>query len=400
MGRKHIAVVTPLATGHVYPVLRLCSELVGRGHRVTYPTDERFAGKVRETGAEAIKFKVPEVRYAEKITPSSDASQYWRWFVSIHSPMVIATAAAMVAEVGEFYAANPPDLILYEWFSFAGRILAKHHGCRAIQVCSHFAHHDALMRLDGISATPEPMLTFGHMLDSLMTTYGFSGKGHLWHVEKMNIFLLPRDFQYDADSFDERFIFAGATFGSDLGIPVWKSTADNGSPLLLISENTASRDGSFLDMCVEAFGESRYHVVFSKGMNSPEPCRRVPANFEINREAFNRDILPFANVMLCQGGMGTTLESLYHGVPVVAIPPNPFNSEVAYRVAELGLGIHIQERGMTPSVLRQAVDAASLDEELRRRSKLMQSTLRTERGAETAANAIDKVLSHTEGRVE
>lgn len=82
--------------------LGLCSALVNRGHRVTYPTDERFAAKVREAGATAIEFKEPEVRYAEKIVQFSTSDDY-RPFVSVFGPMLIATAAAMVAELEGVY---------------------------------------------------------------------------------------------------------------------------------------------------------------------------------------------------------------------------------------------------------------------------------------------------------
>jgi UDP:flavonoid glycosyltransferase YjiC (YdhE family) len=118
----------------------------------------------------------------------------------------------------------------------------------------------------------------------------------------------------------------------------------------------------------------------------------LPHNFEVNRDMSNREILPFADVAMCQGGMGTTLECLYHGVPVVAVPPMPFNSEVAFRMTELGLGLHAPERSMTPLVLKNAVDAASMDEALRRRVRRMQDNLKSNRGAELAANAIEEFL--------
>jgi len=396
MEGKHIAVFTPLAAGHVYPALGVCSELVSRGHRVTYPTDERFVPRIRAAGAEPVEFKVPEIRHAEKVVryPSPGDSRYWRAFTSIYCPMLMTTAAATVAEVEGFYATNPPDVILYEWFSFGGRILARQLSCPAIQMCAHFAHRDSLMRVNGVGTNPEPMLAFARMLDSFMSTYGFEERGHLWHVEAMNIFLIPREFQYDADSFDDRFTFVGATHNRKPRAAVWKNRAARGKPLLLISENTASCDDRFVRVCIEAFADSQYHVVFSKGLNSPEvPAAQVPGNFEINREAFNCDILPFASVMVCQGGMGTSLEALYHGVPVVAVPSEPFNSEVAYRVAELGLGLNVPERGMTARALGEAVDTAAFDEALRTRVRRMQDSLRNNPGAEAAADAIEAFLA-------
>jgi MGT family glycosyltransferase len=395
MKKRHIAVFTPLVGGHVYPALGLCAELASRGHRVTVPTNERFAARVREAGATAIEFKVPEIRYAEKIIQDQPADDpgCWRAFTAVICPMFITTAAVAVAELEGFYAANPPDLILYDWFAFAGRILARQLGCPATQVHAHFAHRDSLMRIDGVHTTPEPMLAFAAMVDSFLSTYGFEGRGHLWHFEKLNVVFVPREFQYGHDSFDSRFKFVGATHNRKPRAGAWKNRAEKGKPLLLISESTSSGDGKFLRLCIEAFADSQYHVVVSKGLNSPEvSSASLPRNFEINREAFNCEILPFTDVMLCEAGMGTTLESLYHGVPVVAAPPNAFNSEVAYRTAELGLGLHVRQQDLASGTLRQAVDTASSDEALLRRVKRMQSELASSPGAEGAANSIEEYL--------
>jgi MGT family glycosyltransferase len=395
MEKLHVAVFTPFVGGHVYPALGLCSELVRRGHRVTYPSNEGFAGRIREAGALPVEFETPVVAHAEEKMrqATSDDSSYWREFTSVTGPTTIATAAAAVAELKEFYATNPPDVILYDWFAFAGRILARQLGCPAIQVHSHFAHHDSLMRIDGVCTTPEPMVEFSRSLDSFMSTYGFEDRDHLWHYEKLNIFLVPREFQYDVESFDRRFKFVGATHNRKPRPGLWKNRASVGQPLLLISEPTSSTDGSFLRLCMEAFAESKHHVVFSKALNSPEvSSASLPRNFEINRAAFNCEILPFTNVMLCQGGMGTTLESLYHGVPVVSLPPNPFNAEVAYRLAELGLGIHVRQERQTLDKLREAVDVACSDAALLGRVKRMHSDLASSPGAEGAADCIEEYL--------
>lgn len=395
MEPRHIAIFTPPIGGHVYPAVGLCSELISRGHRVTYPINEGFAASVRKSGATAIEFKVPEFRSADKPRQelAPEDSEDWGAFTSTIAPWLIATAAATLTQVRGFYTTNPPDLILYDWFAFAGRILAKQLERPAAQVHGHFAHTDSLMRIDGICTTPQPMLAFAEAVDSFMSTYGFEGRRHLWHFEKLNIFFVPREFQYDSDSFDCRFKFVGATHNRKHRVGVWKNRSVKGQPLLLISEPTSSMDGRFLTLCIQAFADSKYYVVFSKAANTPEVSASLPRNFEINRHAFNFEILPFANLTLCQGGMGTTLESLYHGVPVIAVPPNPFNSEVSYRMAELGLGLHIRQLGMTPQTVRAAVDAAFSDEALLRRVKRMQPDLARSPGAQGAADSIEGFLA-------
>jgi MGT family glycosyltransferase len=395
MEKRHIAVITPLVAGHVYPALAVCSELLKRGHRITYPTDGRLAATIRKAGAEAIEFTLPELRNVEDVVRDewSDDARHWRAFTAVGAPMLLTTAAVTVAALEEFYATNPPDLILYDWFAFAGRILARQLGCPAVQVCAHFAHQDSLVRIDGVHTTPQPMRAFAHLLDSFMSTYGFSGTDHLWHVEELNIFFVPERFQPDAASFDDRFKFVGATHNRKPRPGAWKNRSEKGEALLLISENTGSNDDTFLRLCIEAFAESQYRVVFSKGLRSPEVSSALaPSNFEINREAFNCEILPFAKVMLCQGGLGTVLESLYHGVPVVAVPPSIWNAEVAYRLGELGLGVNVPARRVTARALRQAVDTAFFDEALRGRVRRMRDDLRINPGAEAAANAIEESL--------
>lgn len=396
MESKHIAVITHMAAGHVYPSLDVCSALIRRGHRVTFPTNAQFAARVREIGAEALELEFPWIKYPDQVRPyhSFEDSKFWRVFASMSAPQYLMTSIAMVAALEGFYAANPPDVILYESYTFGGRILAKQLGRPAIRMSTHFANHDSIVRTDGVCTTPEPMLDFLGLLDTAMSTFGFEGEGQLWHVEGLNIYLIPRSFQYDGDSFDSRFKFVGATFSQRSNSVARKIRVDKGRTVLVISEASTSRDDGFLKLCIEALAESQYHVMFLKGSNSPEVSSTLlPRNFEIYRGAFNREFLPFAGVMLCQGGMGTTLESLYYGVPLVTMPAMPFNSEVAYRVAELGLGVHAPARGINPGVLRKAVDSAATDEALLGRVRQMQNDLRNNSGAESAADIVEEFLA-------
>ena len=74
MKPPHIAIFTHMAAGHVYPAVALCSELVGRGHHVTYPANKRFSSRIREAGATALDhepLQIPAMRNAELTTEHS-----------------------------------------------------------------------------------------------------------------------------------------------------------------------------------------------------------------------------------------------------------------------------------------------------------------------------------------
>jgi len=396
MKPKHIAIFTHMAAGHVYTFLDVCSELKRRGHRVTFPANKLFAVKINAAGIEAIKIQMPEIRLPRYLLQyeTGDDSSYWQRLGCIGCPSSIINTLSIVRELEEFYETNPPDGILYDWFSFAGPIFAKLLRCPAIQIGTHFAHHNSMARLDGAYVTPQPILDFAPIIDNFMSAMGVEGSGQIWHAEPINIFLIPREFQHDVDSYDDRFKFVGVTFNSRQNKALRKNRTNDGKPLLLISEASTSEDDRFMRLCVEAFGNSRYQVVFLGGVNNTEVSSVVlPNNFEFHREVSNRDILPLADVAVCQAGMGTTLECLYHGVPVVAVPPIPFNSEVAFRISELGLGVHVSERGMTPLALKSAVDTASMDQAIRGRVRRMRDTLRSNRGAELASDIIEQFFS-------
>jgi len=395
MKPRHIAVFTHMAAGHVLTSIDVCAELIRRGHRVTFPANDFFSAKLRGAGVEALELEFPKFSYPTKLlqhTPGDD-SFFWRYFGSVDGPMCLMNALSVVGELGEFYEANPPDVILHEWFNFAGRILAKHLRRPAVQLSTHFAHHKSMVRLNGMYTTPRPVLEFSPMLDNFMSMFGFQGTGHIWHAEPLNIFLLPRDFQYDVDSFDSRFKFVGVAFSGRSNATPLRKNSDDGRPIVLISEGSGSTGDRFLKLCIEAFADSPYHVVFLTGVSNEEGSSVVlPRHFEIRRDTSNREILPFADVAVSQGGMQTTLECLYHGVPVVAVPSMPFNSEVAFRLTELGVGGHVPGRGMTPLALRMAVDTASMDDAIRSRVSRMQDHLKRNRGAELASDAIEEFL--------
>lgn len=393
MKSRHIAIFTILSAGHVYPALGLCSELVSRGYRVTYPTSERFADKIRQTGAEPVVFNLPELKNAEKIRryPSSHDPRFWRLFATIFCPAFLTSAAGTLAEVEGFYRENAPDLVLYEWFAFAGRILAKRQNIPAAQLWAHFAHQGHLIREEGVCHNPKPMLGFAHLVDSFMSAHGIDETDSLWHTEKLNIYFVPREFQFNGDSFDERSCFVGPC----LNRPPRGSWHNNsrGKPILLISESAATPDARFLKICIDAFAGSGYHVVFSVGGSSaPSSTTPLPENFEINRDAYNIEIFPHAALTICQGGMGTTLESLYFGVPVLAVPVMPYHTEVAYRLAELGLGTHLPERDVSVAAMIENVGRILADKSLLKRVKAMQQALRNSGGAAMAANHIERFL--------
>jgi MGT family glycosyltransferase len=91
--------------------------------------------------------------------------------------------------------------------------------------------------------------------------------------------------------------------------------------------------------------------------------------------------------------MGSTMEALYYGVPLVCVPQMLEQEANANRVAELGLGVRLDPHGLTPEDLRAAVDAVRTDPATRAALDMMRGAIRRAGGAVAAADAIEAHLA-------
>jgi MGT family glycosyltransferase len=245
-------------------------------------------------------------------------------------------------------------------------------------------------RKDGVYWTPEPVLEFSKLLDSFMA-YGFEEKGNFWHTEKLNLYFIPKAFQHNGELFDERFCFVGSCLNRPFR-RTWKNRS-KGRPIIIVSDVSGSSDASYFKSVVDALSGSEYHVILSLGeIMSENSLGSLPENFEINRGAYHLEMLPYASLTICAGGLGTTMESIYHGVPVVALPPSPFQKEVAYRIAELGVGIHLPRHQVSIDMIRGAVITALRDDSLLENVRNMQRIVRTSGGEQMAVESIENYL--------
>jgi MGT family glycosyltransferase len=395
MKPRHIAVFTHLGNAHVYPVLGLCSELVGRGHRVTFATNARYAPEVKKTGAEPVIFRDAKLENVDSfLNPSPFYDQnFWTIYGSIIGPLHLIIAASALPQIEGFYRDNPPDLILDDRLFHLGRMLAARLECPAIQVNPHFAPYGkTFVRENGIFTNPAPMLAFSDVLDSFLHAYGIKESDNLWHVSDLNICFIPREFQAHGESFDERFCFVGPCLNRPTRTE-WRNNS-SGRPIVLISGSQVDSSLFYLRAMIDAFSGSDYFVVLSPGADIPDDAfGPLPDNFEINRHAYNFQILPHAALAVSQGGTGTVMESLYHGVPILVVPRMPVHAETGYRVAELRLGGYLPENIMSLDTIRESVAQILGDAGLASRIARMQQIVKNSGGAELAANRIEQFIT-------
>jgi MGT family glycosyltransferase len=402
MERRHLAVFTLMGNGHLYPLLPLCAEMTRRGYRVTCPTNERFARTVHGADLEAVMFADTPIDEALQIenarrlrAPVDDFSRLettpleWAYLRKSNNDLL--------TQIDAFYAANVPDVILYNRYSIAGRIIAHRLQRPAIQLSPHFAYPGRYRFWDrGVPTNPAEIIAYAARLDALLSDHDIDGVDHLWHLESLNIHFLPEQFQYSNVSFDERFLFAGNRLEHRFH-PVWRKPSGN-QPIVLISgysglPQTHTPDLEYFRTFIDALANCACHCVLSIGNELPaQSLGPLPANFEINRRASHLEILPHAAVFACHAGMGSSLEALYNGVPVLAVPATPYTHEVAYRIAELGVGTLLPRNELSLEAVRTSIARMLADRELMQRTRDLQQLFGRSAGATTAADSIELFL--------
>jgi len=165
-------------------------------------------------------------------------------------------------------------------------------------------------------------------------------------------------------------------------------------PVLLVALGTAFNERpEFYRTCLEAF-DGHGPVAMAVGERVRiDDLGPVPGNVDVRPWFPQPAVLRHARAFVSHAGMGSTMEALYYGVPLVCVPQMLEQGVNAARVAELGLGVRLDPGGLTPEDLRAAVDAVTTDPATRAALDRMREAIRRAGGAVAAADAIETHLA-------
>jgi len=407
MKRRHIALFTLMGNGHINPMLPLCSELTSRGHRVTCPTINRYSKVFSNAGGEVVPYVETPVDWALRAENEakskislSDSSRLdtteleWAHFVT--------SSTDFLSQVCPYYENDEPDFVLYNRYCVPARVIAHRVTVPAAQLSPHFAYHgNTRYWSNGIGMNPPSLITYAEKLDAFLARLGLYDSGNLWHVEELNIHFIPREFQYQSELFDKRFLFAAGLRAREPRLA--KRSRDDKRPTILVSgysglPETQYSNDLYFRMFVDALADTEYRCILSIGdRTSAHSLGRLPSNFEINESISHLKILPHVDLFACHGGMGSTLEALSTGVPVLAIAATPYTHEVAYRLAQLGLGTSLLLERFGAETLKDTVREMLGDPRLPERVDQMRQRIAESEGAVAAADHVDSYLARVAG---
>ncbi|MFG1709992.1 macrolide family glycosyltransferase [Nonomuraea sp. M3C6] len=380
--------------GHLIPTLAVVAELTRRGNRVTYLTAESTARLVAEAGAEPVTYDSPYQRVRSREREDDPLALL---------SLLLDESAAILGAVGRL--PERPDAVVYDIsILHAGRILARKLDLPATQLIPIFAsnaHYSVLASTYECEDGGRLERALPGWVDGMLARIGALARAHgvqddpaelWWEVQDANLVTIPRSFQFAGETFDERFAFVGPCLGERRFLAEWEPPGD-GLPIALLSFGTigAARP-ELLRTCVQALAELPWRTVvtLADGVD-PADLGPLPPTVEPRRWVSHLSVLRHASVAVTHGGIGTTMEALYWGCPLVVVPTTALDRPPARRIEELGLGRALDPALLTPEGLAEQVLAVAGDPRIRQAAAEMRQEIRAAGGTSRAADELERL---------
>ncbi len=392
---KFVFVVPPL-TGHINPTLSMGTALLERGHRVAWITLDQSLGTKLPAGGELLV-----IRYDQNDQQKKDAEKYLDIITKkivygidsikfLYEEVLIPLNRHSYEGIASLLDQYRPDLVITDHQMFAGAIAATNKNYpyvtsvtapAAIKVMDELPKvHEwevnqivALQKEFGINEV-------GSIACSTLATLVFTSKAFFGEME------LPEHYQFIGPVFNRR--KTHVTFN-------WEAFHANNQPKILVSIGTTfdhEHKKSFFAKVTEAFANENLHVVV---VSDPDLFESWPANFNVQREVPQLDLLPYLDAVVCHGGHNTVCETLMHGLPMVVIPIAYDQSHVAGRVFRVGAGERLNFNRFKASHLKEAVNKVMQDSSYKMAAEEIKQSFTDAGGTASAAGLLEALSQKT-----
>ncbi len=350
---------TVSAHGAVNPLLATIRELVARGERIVCFGTEEFRGKFERTGAE---FRV--FRGALKNLEVNDGD-----IVGLMEQIIESTLEVLESDL-DAIRSERADYLLHDSMCVWGKGIAGLLSLPAVNLMHPFPANE--------TSTPlsfEIMLTIPRLL-ALVLRGRFDSRSTMRRLrdhhrisiglrdlainrEGLNIVYISRAMAPDICDREPSYHFVGPSLfraEDDSDFPMGRLA---GKRVVYVSLGTVHCDNvDFYGMCIRALRGSGCMVVLSTGTAiRPGELGELPDDFIVRPHVPQLPLLERVDAFVTHGGMNSVNEALCAGVPMLLLPHQIEQRQIAKQVASMGAGIigdidKLTERGLRDSVER------------------------------------------------
>lgn len=393
----HIAFVSLGAFGHVNPTLSLVTELINRGHRVTYFCTEDFRKIIEPTGAKFVSMK----SWMAKNDDQSDAGDKKDEEVNVAALvpfLFLNEAATFIDDVLAVLKEDRPDAIVHDFAGIAGTIAADVLGVANVMLYTSYPSNDSYSVAEGFNVDDSNPLrqAANGIAQGFVEKYGcrfmsvkeiFDGHGDL------NLVMMQKKLVPNSETFDDSFIFTGVQIGKRSTFGSW-TKKDNGKPLIYSSLGTVFNWEGYYPILFDAVRDLDVNVFVALGAVDPSKLKDIPENVEIGQMVPQLDILSQSDVFITHCGMGGTGESIYYGVPMIGIPQMEEQAITARQIEKKGLGFALlTKEEVTSEAIKDRIVKLLNDPTYKNTVKEYSNDMKSLGGAKASADALINYLN-------
>ncbi|MGQ7885837.1 macrolide family glycosyltransferase [Paenibacillus sp. WC2504] len=387
--------------GHINPTIGVVQELISRGEEVVYFCIEAYRERLEKTGAVVRTFD--DQKFIKAYISGG------RDYLLERINGLLLTADIVIPSVLEQIENEHFDYIIHDSMFGCGHLLAQILKLPAINSCTSFAQtkgsFDKLVEQISAKIPPETSKSIDDKFQSL--TAKLREQYAVEIPSRYEVFCNPapltivyttREFQPYGAAFDPTYKFVGPSIASRVPQENFDLAAIVGKEPIYISLGTVFNQAiDFYKLCFEALGNTGHTVVMSIGNRTQmADLGEIPPNFIVKNYVPQTQLLPHTKLFITHGGMNSTHEGLYYGVPLIVIPQSADQPMVAAQVANIGAGMQLQMQSLTANQLREAVDHVLSEPSYKIAVANTRESLRHSGGYRQAVDEIFKYRSQNE----
>ncbi|MDY0904089.1 glycosyltransferase [Pedobacter sp. CFBP9032] len=386
---KFVFIVPPL-TGHINPTLSLGTVLLERGHRVGWITLDKSLADKLPLGGELLL-----IAYDENDQQKKEAEKYLDIITKkivygidsvkfLYEEVLIPLNRHSYEGIATLLDQFRPDLVITDHQMFAGAMAAFN---KNLPYATSVTAPAAIKVMDELPKVHEWEVL---QITTLQQEFGIHESNNLATSELLTLIFTSREF-FGEMELPEHFKFVGPVFNRrKVEIPFnWEAFLSIRQPKILVSIGTTfdhEHKKSFFSKVIEAFALEDIHVVV---VSDPELFEEWPANFTVQKQIPQVELLPYLDAVVCHAGHNTVCESLMNGLPLVVIPIAYDQSHVAGRVFRVGAGERLNFNRFKAKHLLEATNTILKNPSYQEAATKIKQSFIDAGGNETAADLLE-----------
>ncbi|MDQ1470409.1 MAG: hypothetical protein QOJ99_1889 [Bryobacterales bacterium] len=412
----HFGIVSPPVPGHIHPFGALGRELIARGHRVTFI---QMADVEAQARAEGLEF----ARIGDSDHPAGSLPVSLRQLGRLKGFAALRFTIQAVRKTTEMICRDAPDVIraagiealLVDQTEPAGGSVAEHLGLPFVTICNALllnrepsvppAFSDwawgeqswkKVRNSLGYAVSDRMLSPVTKIVAKYRLEWGLSP-----HVDAEDSFSplaqisqQPAAFDYPRHKLPSMFHYVGPLRrSSPQEIPFPWNKLD-GRPLIYASLGTLQQSKKeIFQRFAEACSGLDVQLVLTHNRSLDERSVAALAGDPVVVDyAPQQAVLSRAAVTLTHAGLNTVLDSLSHGVPMVAVPITYEQPAIAQRLRWTGAGRIVPLQGLSASKLRGHIQAVLSEKSYAANAKRLAASIADSGGVTKAADIVESAI--------